>query len=278
MTRQRSFRARGQQRSPGRWSTVLVTGASSGIGREIARQSARRGADVVAVARRRDELEVLAREIGERHARDVEVLVADLTDPEDLARVERRLADPVRPVDLLVNNAGFGSVGPFADLSVDREEAEVRLNVVALQRLSHAALRAMLPRGRGGLLNVSSVAGFQALPGNATYGATKAFVTSFSEALHAEVRASGIHVTALCPGFTRTEFQQRAGTTERGLPDRVWMSAESVARAGLDAVTRNDAVCVPGLGYKVLVAGADLVPRTLLRGVTARLAGRFAAR
>lgn len=278
MTRQRSARASRQQPRPRRWSTVLVTGASSGIGREIARQSAERGADVVAVARRRDELERLAQEVGERHARDVEVLVADLTDPEDLARVEERVADPVRTIDLLVNNAGFGSVGSFADLSIDREGAEVALNVVALQRLSHAALGAMLPRGRGGLLNVSSVAGFQALPGNATYGATKAFVTSFSEALHAEVRGRGVHVTALCPGFTRTEFQRRAGTTERGLPDGVWMSAESVARAGLDAVTRNHAVCVPGLGYKVLVAGADLAPRPLLRRVSALLAGRFAAR
>lgn len=257
-----------------RWASALVTGASSGIGRELARQAAARGADVIAVARRRRELEDLAAEIGTRHGRDVEVLVADLLDPEDLARVAERVTDPVRPVDLVVNNAGFGSAGRFQELSLEREEAQIRLNVVALHRLSHAALSAMVPRRRGGLLNVSSVAGFQPVPRNATYGATKAFVTQFTETLHSEVRDHGVHVTALCPGFTRTEFQRRAGVGDRRLPEAVWLSAETVARAGLDAVTRNQAVCVPGLGYRALVGAVGLLPRAAVRRAAAVFADR----
>jgi short-subunit dehydrogenase len=259
----------------GRWERVLVTGASSGIGREIARQAAARGAAVVAVARREERLRSLAEEVGRRHGRQVEVLVADLRDPGDLARVERRVADPARPVDLVVNNAGFGGSGRFHELPVDREDAEVRLNVLALLRLSHAALAAMVPRGRGGLLNVSSVAGFQPLPRQATYSATKAFVTTFTEALHGEAREAGVCVTALCPGFTRTEFQSRSGVERRELPSFVWLSAEAVARAGLDAVTRNQAVCVPGLGYRALVATEGLLPRGVLRKAVGAVVRRF---
>lgn len=251
-----------------RWRTALVTGASSGIGRECARLLAGRGLDVVAVARRRAELEALADEVG-----SVEVLTADLTEPADLRAVERRIGDPQRPIDLVVNNAGTGGHGVFQELAIDRQEAQVRLNVLAVMRLSHAALAAMVPRGRGGLLNVSSVASFQPLPGTATYAAGKAFVTSLSEALHEQVRGSGVHVTALCPGFTRTEFHGAGGVDRDGIPGFAWLSAADVAAAGLTAVARNQAVCIPGWGYRALVAGERLMPRAALRRLTALLNG-----
>lgn len=255
-----------------RWRTALVTGASSGIGREIALQAAARGADLVVVARREAELRALADEVGSRSGRAVEVLPADLRDADDLTAVERRVADPARPVDLVVNNAGLGGNGRFHELPVDREEAQLRLNCLAVLRLSHAALRVMVPRGSGDLLNVSSLAGFQPAPTGATYAATKAFVTSLSEALHEEVRDAGVHVTALCPGFTRTGFQDAAEVDRRRIPDPLWMAAAAVARAGLDGVTRNVAVVVPGLGYQVAATAADLLPRGLVR----RLAGQLA--
>lgn len=257
-----------------RWRTALVTGASSGIGREIARQAAARGADVVLVARGEAALEGVAGEVRRDHGRTAEVLVADLGDRHDLARVEARVADPRHPVDLVVNNAGFGGSGPFTELDVDREEAEVRLNCLAVLRLSHAALSAMLPRARGGVLNVSSLAGFQALPTSVTYAATKAFVTSLTEGLHEEARGSGVHVTALCPGFVRSGFHRASDIGEDGqgrdLPEVAWMDAGTVARAGLDAVTRNRALCVPGAGYQVLAALSGALPRA----VTRRVAGQ----
>lgn len=252
-----------------RWRTALVTGASSGIGREIARQAAARGADLVVVARREHHLEALAAEVRARHGRHVEVLPADLLAAEGLAAVEARLADGDRPVDLLVNNAAFGSLGWFHELPIEREDRQIRLNVLALTRLAHAALAAMVPRGRGGVLNVSSLSGFQPMPTNAVYGASKAFVTALSQALHEEVRDTGVHVTALCPGFTRTDFQAVAGSDVRSLPSWVWMGADGVARAGLDAVTRNQAVCVPGAGYRGIAAVVDLVPRGIVRRFTA---------
>ncbi|MEZ5218956.1 MAG: SDR family NAD(P)-dependent oxidoreductase [Ilumatobacteraceae bacterium] len=184
------------------FTAALVTGASSGIGEAFVRQLATAGIPVVAVARREDRLEALAAEYP-----SVEVLVADLTDRDDLARVERRVSDAGSPIDLVVNNAGFGTSGEVADLDPDRLVREVELNVVALLRLSHAAAGSMVSAGRGWIVNVSSVASFQAMPGLATYSATKAFVTSFTEALNAEVRSAGVIVTALCPGLTRTEFQ-----------------------------------------------------------------------
>lgn len=261
-----------------RWRTALVTGASSGIGREIALRAARRGADVVLVARREAALEEVARDVRAGTGRAAEVLVADLTAPADLARVEARVRDPDRPVDLVVNSAGHGGSGAFHQLDLDREDGEVRLNCLAVLRLSHAALAAMLPRGRGGLLNVSSLAGFQALPTSATYGATKAFVTSLTEALHAEARGTGVHVTALCPGFVRTGFHRASdiGDDGRGrdLPAAVFLDAGAVARAGLDAVTRNRALSVPGVGYRALVGLSGLLPRAVLRRLVGELAGR----
>lgn len=229
-----------------------MTGASSGIGRAIALELGRRGADLVLVARREAELAALAEALPSA----AEVLVADLTEPRQLATVEERVAD----VDLLVNNAGRGGRGTFSQLDREDQAATVTLNVVALHRLSHAALSAMVPRGRGGLLNISSVAGNHPRPGGATYAATKAFVTTLTESLHEETRGTGVHVTCVQPGFTRTEM-----IADGDVPGFALMDAEHVARAAVDAVTRNRPVCVPGLGYRALTAAEQLVPRPVLR-------------
>lgn len=164
----------------------------------------------------------------------VEVLPADLADPEDLRAVERRLGS-TPGIDLLVNNAGFATVGPFAETDVDTEERQVAVNVVAPLRLTRAALAPMLARRSGTILNVSSMASLQPVPNNATYGASKAFVTQFSESVHEEVRSTGVKVTAVLPGFTRTEFQERAGMGDTGgMPAFVWQSAEQCAREALE--------------------------------------------
>jgi uncharacterized protein len=254
------------------WSTALVTGASSGIGEALARLLAQRRRDLVLVARRRQRLEALAAELRSRHGVDVELLVADLTVPEQLAEVEARVADVDRPVDLLVNNAGFGDGGRFWELDRDRQAALVDVHVTAPLRLTHAALGVMVPRGNGGVLNISSMTSFAPIATTATYGAAKAFLSSLTEALHEELRGTGVHMTALCPGFTRTEFQ--SADEQEALPDLVWMSAEDVARAGLESVTRNQAVCVPGAGYRVLAAGSRLLPHGAVRRITAEAAKR----
>lgn len=251
----------------GRRRTALVTGASSGIGREFARQLAARDKDLVVVARRRENLEEVGRDLRERHGIEVEVLPADLTDQADLSTVEERLADRLRPVDLLVSNAGFGTYGPFQELDPDREDAEIRLNVLAVTRLAHAAVPSMLERGRGAICNVSSVAGFQPVPYNATYAATKAFVTSFSQSLHEELRGSGVQVLALCPGFVRTEFHEVADIDRTMVPAAAWLQAPDVVSTALAALARGEALCVPGLAYKLLAASTHLAPRSLVRRV-----------
>lgn len=255
----------------------MVTGASSGIGEAFARLLAGRGVDLVVTARDTARLKALARELRERHGVEVQVLTADLAKPAGVTKVEARLTDAERPpVDLLVNNAGFGSHGRFWDLPVETEEGQIKVNVLALVRLTHAALGPMVARGTGAVLNVSSIAGEQSVPENATYGATKAFVTTFSEALHEEVKGSGVSVTVLLPGWTRTEFQERAGFEEaRRLPGFMWMEADDVAEEAIAATEAGRAVVVPGAGNKVVTATAGVVPRGLKRRVVALLAERF---
>lgn len=260
---------------PPTWGRALVTGASSGIGRELARLLAAEGSALVVVARDKGRLDDLATELSTGRGVDVEVLPADLADRAQLAQVEHRVAAADRPVDLVVNNAGFGTYGDFAGLDVDEEEREIAVNVTALVRLTHAALGAMLPRRRGAVMNVSSVAGLQATPGNATYGATKAFVASFGESVAGELAGTGVTLTTVLPGFTRTEFQDRAGIGGRKIPGPAWMSAEDVAVASLAATRAGRPWLVPGVHNKVLAASLGPVPRSLRRWLAARAAGRM---
>ncbi len=252
-----------------RWPLALVTGASSGIGRAIAVRLAAEGSDLVVVARRRDRLDALAEELRAAHGVKVDVLVADVTDPAQLAVVEDRLRNGTPPVDLLVNNAGRGGQGPFAERSIDDQEDQIRLNVLAPVRLTHAALAPMLARGGGGVLNVSSIAGLQPMPNVATYSATKAYLSNFTHAVHEEVRRHGVTVTNLLPGFTRTEFHETANISRSVVPALAWMKADSVARAGLEAVARGRAQCVPGLGYRILTAISALTPWSVSRRILA---------
>jgi short-subunit dehydrogenase len=256
-------------------STALVTGASIGIGAEFARLLATRGHDLVLVARDQQRLEALAKELEEAHGASCEVQVADLTDAGQLASVEARCVDPERPIEILVNNAGFGSFGTFHELDIETETREIQLNVLALVRLTHAAARTMVPRGHGGILNVASLAGFQPGPQDATYSATKAFVISFSEAIHEELRATGVHVTVLCPGFTRTEFQQRAGAHTESLPSFAWQTPDQVARVGLDALDRNRALVVPGTLNRVVGTFASVSPHAVTRRVSSIVTRRM---
>lgn len=256
----------------GPWERALVTGASSGIGMAFARVLAARGADLVVTARDGERLEALAAELrsGSGRGVDVEVLVADLADRAQLDSVVARLEADDRPIDLLVNNAGFGFSGDFVELDRDGETSVVDVNIVALHRLAHAAGTAMSARGRGGILNVSSIAGYGPAPRAATYAATKAFVTSFSEALHAELGPQGVVVSCLCPGLTRTEFQQRAGSNTDATPDFLWQSAEAVAEAGMAGIDAGKAVVVPGAHNKVLSAGIRLAPLGLINRIRHR--------
>lgn len=244
------------------FTSALVTGASSGIGAEMAEQLGRAGVPTVLVARRSDKLRAIAERFD-----GFTVLEADLGTTAGQDAVMARLALVDDPIDLVVNNAGFGTSGQFADLDADRLGAEVELNVTALTRISNAALKAMQLRGSGYLLNVSSVASFQASPGLAVYAATKAYVTSLTEALHEEMRGTGVHVTALCPGLTKTEFQEHSNTSgyETTFPRFAWTTAESVATAGLEGVAKNKTIVVPGALYKGLVATSDITPRALAR-------------
>lgn len=247
------------------FTSALVTGASSGIGEVMADLLGERGVPTVVVARRRDRLDELAA----RHP-GFEVLPADLTTPDGQRVVADRIGSTAEPIDLVVNNAGFGTSGTFHELDADRLADEVELNVAALTRLSHAALTAMVSRRRGYLLNVSSIAGFQAAPHLAVYAATKAYVTSFTESVHEEVKRHGVKVSALCPGLTRTEFQRVSNTEHYAddFPGFVWTSAADVARADLDGVAKGRAVVVPGLIYKGVAAAAGVTPRGIARRVS----------
>lgn len=252
---------------------ALVTGASTGIGRAFAEQLAAIGYDVVLVARSRDRLDQLAHDLAAAHGIVAQALPADLTDPLELRLVEGVIVDG--DLDLLVNNAGFGTVGAFAEADLEEEERQLRLNVLALMRLSHAALPGMKARQRGAIVNVSSLMAFQAAPFNATYAATKAFVSSFSEALHEEVRDSGVTVQVVCPGLTRTEFQERAHMDVSSLPDMLWMAPETVVEASLAALRRGDAVCIPGLSNRAMASLSSSLPRSWTRRLVAFAAKRF---
>lgn len=243
---------------------ALITGASAGIGAAFAERLARDAYDLVLVARRRERLDEIAEKLARAHERRVSVLVADLTTGEGVRSVEARIASEPA-LELLVNNAGFGTNGAFADLDRDGEEEEVRLNVIALLRLTHAAVGAMRARGHGSVINVSSLAGFQPAPFNATYGATKAFVNSFSHGLAEELRGTGVRIQLLCPGFTRTEFQEVAGVPTGDIPEFAWMSADDVVAASLEGLRKSELLVIPGAGNKVMGAMFRVMPTAVAR-------------
>jgi short-subunit dehydrogenase len=231
---------------------ALITGASSGLGEAFAERLAAEGHDLIVVARREDRLRALADRLGDAHGTATEVLAADLTDPEELRRVEARIvAGPA--LDLLVNNAGFGGYRPFLRLDPDRAEELIRLQVLAVTRLARAALPAMVARGRGAVINVSSQLAFSAAlpspplpPGRAVYAATKAYVNAFTQLLHGELAGTGVRVQALCPGVMRTEFFARMGI-EVGRVPMSPMEPSEVVSASLAGLQRGAVLCVPGL-------------------------------
>jgi short-subunit dehydrogenase len=242
--------------------TALVTGPTAGIGQSFAQQLAARGYDLVLVARDQERLDKTAAELRAAHGVDVEVITADLTDRADLARIEARLADRARPVDLLVNNAGFGLKGRFLDNSADAETAMLDVLVTAVLRLSHAALAAMTERGHGGVINVSSVAAF--LP-RGSYSAAKAWVNSFSEWAANEYRPRGVTVMALCPGFTKTEFHERMDVSRGSAPDFMWLEADRLVATALADFDKGRVYSIPSAQYKVITTAARLVPNGLLQ-------------
>lgn len=225
---------------------AVVTGASSGIGALYAEQLARRGHDLVLVARRADRLEALAHGLRAETGRAVEALALDLADPADLARLEARLASDTR-IDTLINNAGAGGLGQLAQTDPARLEAMLRLNVVALTRLTRAVLPGLVARGHGAIVNVASILAFLPQPGNAAYSGSKAYVLNFSEGVQQEVAASGVLVQALLPGATATDFWGTAGVDLSKLPASIVMSGADLVAAALRGLDRREEVCIPGL-------------------------------
>jgi short-subunit dehydrogenase len=253
-------------------TTALVTGATAGIGAEFARQLAQRGNDLVLVARDVPRLEATRDELSSRYGVRIEVLPADLCTDEGCAAVSARIDDAAVPVDVLVNNAGFGMYRRFGDADLADEERQLDLNVRAVLRLTHAAVRTMVARRSGQIINVSSVAGFVPRGGNATYSASKAYVTMFSEALSVQLAGSGVTVTAVCPGFTHTEFHERAHADMSHVPDRMWLDAKVVVAEGLADADKGKPISVPSRQYKTLVTAVRTLPRPILRRIMARRA------
>lgn len=256
--------------------TALVTGASSGIGLAFCHRLARDGYRIVLVARRAERLEAIAKQLEQEHGIETEVFPADLVRKEELGSVEALLAtEPT--LELLVNNAGFGTTGPLASLDPDGEDSEIRLNTLALVRLTRAVLPGMIERGRGGIVNVSSMAGFSPSPYMATYAATKAFVNAFTEGVYEELRGTGVKIQALCPGFTRTEFQDVAGVEEDSLPDFVWQQPDEVVDASLAGLENGSLIVVPGLANQALATVSSAIPRGIMRRVLGTVMGRMLA-
>ena len=254
-------------------STVVVTGASSGIGAELSRELARRGHGLTLVARRRKLLETLARELRSDHGVEVVIETCDLADSQDRARLITALQASERRIAGVCNNAGYGTVGTFVELDLEREVGEVRLNAEALVELSGAFLGEMVERGEGAILNVASTASFQPLPGMAVYAATKAFVRSFSEAVHAELSGTGVSVTCLCPGFTETEFAEvaGAGSFEAKMPGFIVLNAADVAREAVEGMHSGSRSVVPGYLHKAHALSSRFIPNTLLLPIAKRV-------
>lgn len=252
--------------APSPSTAALVTGASSGIGADLARELAGRGHGVVLVARRADRLETLATELREAHGIRAEPLTCDLADPDALAALPERIEALALTIDILINNAGFGTSGQFVDVDHAAEAEMVRLNCEAVVALSGVYAPRLVERGSGAILVVASSAAMQPIPGQATYAASKAFALSFAEALHTELSDRGVVVTALCPGPIDTEFAERAGLAEAfaGVPSFARVSSVDCAKAAIDGLARNRRVVVPGLPIRVMTTAGHHTPRAIL--------------
>ncbi|MEW2482005.1 SDR family oxidoreductase [Mycobacterium sp. NPDC049093] len=255
---------------PSPTTTAVVTGASSGIGAAIARELARRGYGVTLVARREDKLRELAAEL----TTTAETIACDVADPDARATLFDTIAKRGLTVDILVNNAGIGTIGSVVKAPVADEIAQVRVNVEAVIDLTTRAVQQMVPRRRGAILNVGSTAGFYPFPGQSGYAATKAFVHTYTEGVRAELAGTGVTVATLCPGPVRTEFLKTAGMDERkfaaAFPKVLWMPAEDVARAGVDALADDRDMVIPGLPSRLTTRVAQLIPRRILLPILAR--------
>ncbi|HEV2568485.1 SDR family oxidoreductase [Sphingomonas sp.] len=250
---------------------TVITGASAGLGEGFARAFAAKKQNLLLVARREERLAGLAIELAERHGVAVETLAIDLAADDAGETLMREAAERGLVIDQLINNAGFGARGAFAEIGLDEQKRMIALNCTALMELCHRVLPGMIERRRGGILNVASTASFQPGPWMAVYYATKAFVLSFSEALHEEVRGHGVRVAALCPGPTRTEFADVAGMTDSELFKRFASPAESVVRDGLAALESNTAVKVSGVMNSIMAESIRFTPRLLARRIAGGL-------
>lgn len=265
-------------RSPERRRTALITGATAGIGAAFARRLAADGYDLVLVARDEARLHRWAGELTERTGVRTEVLAADLATAAGTALVADRLRTGEPPVDLLVNNAGISLHQPFVRSTPDEESKLLHVNVVAVMALTLAAINIMINRRHGAVINVSSVAGFGAVMPGSTYSASKAWVTNFSESVGLSVRPHGVRVMALCPGYTRTEFHDRAGIDMSGTPQWLWLDADDVVAEALRDLGRGRLVSVPDWRYKVAVFALRHAPAGLLRAVARDTRGRIGPR
>lgn len=263
-------------------TTALITGATAGIGAAFARRLAAGGTsqsggvgsghNLVLVARDTERLRRQATELHDLHGIEAEVLTADLATDEGIAAVEERLDDRKHPVDLLVNNAGFGNKGRFLDVSMADELTMLKVHCEAVLRLTSAAVTGMRERGRGGVVNVSSVAAF--VP-RGTYGASKAWVVQFTQGAARDLAGTGVRLMALCPGFTRTEFHDRAGMGTDNIPNWMWLDADKLVTAALADLARGKTVSVPDPRYKALMSAVKLTPRGLLGGITSKTGRKY---
>ena len=267
---------RADSATPGhyRWpmTTALITGSTAGIGAAFARRLAADGHDLVLVARDTKRLRDQATELHDRHGIEVEVLTADLATDEDIEAVAGRLSDLKNPVDLLVNNAGFGNKGRYLEVSMADELRMLKVHCEAVLRLTSAAAESMRTRGRGGIVNVASVAAF--VP-RGTYGASKAWVVQFTQGAAKDLAGSGVRLMALCPGFVRTEFHQRAGMGTDNIPNWMWLDADKLVAAALADLARGKTLSIPDPRYKALMGVVKVTPRALLGGISSRTGRKY---
>ncbi|WP_372715450.1 SDR family NAD(P)-dependent oxidoreductase [Novipirellula sp.] len=254
-------------------ATTLITGASSGIGKELAIQFAAGGDDVVLVARSEARLNDLADQIREDQGVGATVICSDLATTDGVDQISQQLREHAIDIDTLVNNAGMGALGKFAELSIDRQTDMLMLNVVALTRLTRALLPGMIQRGRGGVLNVGSIAAYQAGPNMSVYYASKAYVLSFTEGLREELADTGLHVTCLEPGPTESSFAEDSGMGKLDMFSSSTMSAQTVAKAGYEGYRDNQDVVIPGWKNRLMVTSTGFLPRFATRKLVGKLQG-----